>query len=180
MSFSIKVWSQMLQSEPMCAPGKTWAKAQMRVCSPMEEDSTTASGCRKKLIRQGSKRKLSTWAVARYTGSPRPMKTPPSPWLEKFGGLLNRKPGVVIAVYTLIYFALTIPAAALKPFWYDELFTRVIAARSSIAELLRTLRLGWDLQPPLYYLLVRASHTLAGSELGLRMPSVIGLWLGSL
>src|SRR5262249_37810657 len=79
-----------------------------------------------------------------------------------------------------IYFALTIPAAALKPFWYDELFTRVIATRSTMADLFRALQQAWDLQPPLYYLLVRAGRALADSELGLRLPSVIGLWLGSL
>src|SRR5258707_8654880 len=108
------------------------------------------------------------------------MKTPPSPWLEKVGNLVNRKPGFGIVFYTLISFALTLQAAALKPLWYDELFTRVIATRSTLAELLRALQQAWDLQPPLYYLLARAGHALADSELGLRLPSVVGLWLGSL
>ncbi len=108
------------------------------------------------------------------------MKTPPSPWLEKVGNFVNRNPAFVIVFYTLIYFALTLQAAALKPLWYDELFTRVIATRSTLAELLRALQQAWDLQPPLYYLLARAGHALADSELGLRLPSVVGLWLGSL
>src|SRR5438046_272158 len=80
--------------------------------------------------------------------------------------LVNRKLSFVIVIYTIIYFALTLTTAALKPFWYDELFTWVIATRSSLAEMLRALQQGWDLQPPLYYLLVRAGRALAESELG--------------
>src|SRR6266540_4110028 len=108
------------------------------------------------------------------------MKTQSSLWLEKVGDLVNRKPGFVIVVYTLIYFALTLATAVLKPFWYDELFTQVVATRGSFAEILRVLQQGWDLQPPFYYLLVRAGHALVDSELGFRLPSVVGLWLGSL
>src|ERR1700722_4409553 len=44
---SIKVWSQMLQSAPMRAPGSTCAKAQMRVLGPIVPVSTRASGCAK-------------------------------------------------------------------------------------------------------------------------------------
>ena len=87
--------------------------------------------------------------------------------------MVNRKPGLVIAFYTLTYFALTFPTAALKPFWYDELYTHVVATRSSFAEMLRVLWQGWDLQPPLYYLLVRAGRALTDSELGFRLPSVV-------
>ena len=51
------------------------------------------------------------------------MTTQSSPWLAKVGEMVNGKPGLVIACYTLIYCALTLPSAALKPFWYDEVFT---------------------------------------------------------
>src|SRR5258708_22045758 len=108
------------------------------------------------------------------------MKTQTSAWLNKLGDFVIRKPGLVIVFYTLIYFALTLTTAALKPFWYDELFTRVIATQSSVSEVMRVLGQGWDQQPPLYYLLVRAGRTVADSEVGFRLPSVAGLWLGSL
>ncbi len=108
------------------------------------------------------------------------MKTHASSWLERVGDFVNRKPAFVVVFYTLIYFALTLPTAALKPFWYDELFTWAVATRSSVAEVLAVLRQGWDLQPPFYFLLVRAGRALADSELGIRLPSVVGLWLGSL
>src|SRR5260370_27348980 len=105
------------------------------------------------------------------------MKTQASAWLNQLGDFANRKPGLVVVFYRLIYFALTLIAAARKPFWYDELFTWVIATRSSFSEILRVLRQGWDLQPPLYYMLVRASRAVSDSELGFRLPSVVGLWL---
>jgi hypothetical protein len=108
------------------------------------------------------------------------MKTLASSWPEKVGDMVNRKPGYVVVFYTVIYFALTLPTAARKPFWYDELFTWATATRDSFAEVLGVLRQGWDLQPPLYFLLVRAGRALADSELGFRLPSVVGLWLGSL
>lgn len=100
--------------------------------------------------------------------------------LEKLGDFLNRRPGFIIVFYTAAYFALTIPSAALKPFWYDELFTWATATRTSFAEVLNVLRQGWDLQPPFYFLLERGGRALADSELGFRMPSLAGTWLGSL
>src|SRR6218665_577581 len=47
-SFSMKTWSQTLQSAPILAPGKTWAKAQMRVPAPTAVDSHRACGWTKK------------------------------------------------------------------------------------------------------------------------------------
>src|ERR1035441_8602379 len=47
-SFSMKVWSQMLQRAPITAPGRTWANAQMRVPAPIEGLSTIAVSCWKK------------------------------------------------------------------------------------------------------------------------------------
>ena len=46
-SFSTNTWSQMLQSAPMTAPGRTWAKAQILVRGPTRAPSTMAAGCRK-------------------------------------------------------------------------------------------------------------------------------------
>src|ERR1019366_231921 len=47
-SFSMNVWSQMLQAAPITAPGRTWANAQMRVPAPIEGLSTIAVSCWKK------------------------------------------------------------------------------------------------------------------------------------
>ena len=46
-SFSMKTWSQMLQSAPITAPGRTWANAQTRVPSPTDELSQMPPGCTK-------------------------------------------------------------------------------------------------------------------------------------
>src|SRR6266536_807018 len=42
---SMKTWSQTLQSAPTSAPGRTWAKAQMRVLGPTRSLSHSALGC---------------------------------------------------------------------------------------------------------------------------------------
>ena len=44
-SFSMKVWSHILQFVPITAPGNIWANAQIRVSFPIFADSTTASSC---------------------------------------------------------------------------------------------------------------------------------------
>ena len=115
---------------------------------------------------------LSIWIHCTFARS---MKMQLSRWLKNVGEMVNRSPGLVIVFYTLIYFSLTLPTAARKPFWYDEIFTWVIATRGSFAEVLRVLQQGWDPQPPLYHLLVRVGRAVVDSELGLRLPSVAGL-----
>src|ERR1019366_248190 len=52
-SFSMNVWSQMLQPAPITAPGRTWANAQMRVPAPIEGLSTMAVSCWKKSVNAG-------------------------------------------------------------------------------------------------------------------------------
>lgn len=62
-----------------------------------------------------------------------------------------------------------------KPVWHDEIFTIYLSTRLSIAQLWSALAAGVDLNPPLYYLVVRAAWMLTGSEpLASRIPSLIG------
>jgi hypothetical protein len=65
-----------------------------------------------------------------------------------------------------------------KPVWHDEIFTIYLSTRLSIAQLWSALAAGVDLNPPLYYLVVRAAWMLTGSEtFASRIPSLVGFLL---
>src|SRR4051812_36792855 len=87
--------------------------------------------------------------------------------------------GVVLSVY-FGWLAFTIwQFAALRPLWYDELFTLHLARVGSVSELLGHLAAGVDLNPPLLYLLTRASMlTFGETAWAIRLPALLGLLLG--
>ncbi len=88
-----------------------------------------------------------------------------------------RKP-FALAALSLFYVAL-VAAAMHRHLWHDELYTYYIAQAPSLAELWRDLNL--DLNPPLIYLAARTSmHLFGNTALGVRLPSVIAFFLGSL
>jgi len=71
--------------------------------------------------------------------------------------------------------------AASKPLWHDEIFTLYLATRTSVAGLWRSLASGVDLNPPLYYLAVRAASDLFGAgAFATRFPALIGFLIASL
>ncbi len=64
--------------------------------------------------------------------------------------------------------------------WYDELFTFDVAKAPSIRELVR-LVFRWEPAPPTSYLLSRFSMNVFGQNaFGLRVPSMVAFYLGSL
>lgn len=70
--------------------------------------------------------------------------------------------------------------AAGRLLWHDELFT-LYGAGFSLPELWEALATGYDLQPPLGYLLTRLSVTAFGDGLvAARLPSLVGFLVGSL
>lgn len=65
-----------------------------------------------------------------------------------------------------------------KPFWYDELHTFYICRLPTLADSLRAVRDGADLNPPFLFLFTRASHQIFGtSEVATRLPSTFGFLL---
>jgi len=62
---------------------------------------------------------------------------------------------------------------ALRPLWFDELFTFYLSRLPRLDQLFRALPA--DGNPPLYYLLARVSmHIFGESELALRLPALVG------
>ncbi|MDX2168299.1 MAG: glycosyltransferase family 39 protein, partial [Deltaproteobacteria bacterium] len=67
--------------------------------------------------------------------------------------------------------------AAVRPLWFDEIFTWEIATRPSLGALLAALG-PMDPSPPLHYLLVRAAHALAGTgQVATRLPALVAFLL---
>lgn len=63
--------------------------------------------------------------------------------------------------------------AAVRPLWFDEIFTWQIATRPSVGELIAALG-PMDPSPPLHYLLVRGAHALFGtSPFATRLPQLL-------
>jgi 4-amino-4-deoxy-L-arabinose transferase-like glycosyltransferase len=64
--------------------------------------------------------------------------------------------------------------AAWMPLWNDEIFTVIAAELPQVSDIWRYLADGADVQPPLYFVLIRGSIRLLGSDaLGARIPSLI-------
>ncbi len=84
---------------------------------------------------------------------------------------------VVLSAFSLFYFADVLLRASEKYFWYDELIS-VYLCRFSFASLWQTLLAGIDSNPPLFYVLTKASNAIFGEGLiGTRMPEILGFWI---
>jgi hypothetical protein len=82
----------------------------------------------------------------------------------------------VLALLTAYGFVRSVVAAAGKPFWYDELLTRVVAAQGSWDGIVAALRAPTDGQPPLFYVVEHwASGLCANQQVALRLPAALGL-----
>lgn len=96
-----------------------------------------------------------------------------------------RRPGFRTALESglllgwIAWLAITIGRfAAIRPLWYDELFTLHLA-QAPLADLLGHLAAGVDLNPPLVYLVTKGSLLLLGeTPLAVRLPALLGLGLG--
>jgi hypothetical protein len=70
--------------------------------------------------------------------------------------------------------------ALTKPAWHDEIFTTYLGTRVPLGELWGALASGVDLNPPLYYVLVRGLWSLGVPDtLAARLPSLFGFLLAS-
>ncbi|MCU1335579.1 MAG: hypothetical protein JWO19_1160 [Bryobacterales bacterium] len=99
--------------------------------------------------------------------------------LETWAWRLDRRWGLIILILAAIYGVLIAPSLR-RHLWYDELHTVYIAQATSVRQFIDEIRL-LDLNPPLTYVLVRASMSVLGpTELGARLPIIVGYFLGSI
>ena len=87
----------------------------------------------------------------------------------------------LVAAIALIafYFATSVFIALRRPFWYDEVFSALIARLPDWSTMWRALAAGVDSMPPGFYLLVRLSESILGpSDFAARLPSVLALTVG--
>ncbi|MBA3318515.1 MAG: hypothetical protein H0T50_10550 [Gemmatimonadales bacterium] len=61
--------------------------------------------------------------------------------------MVFRRRVALILGFTVLYFALEIPAAVYRPFWNDELFTYYIAHAPSIRSVVQAVATGADQHP---------------------------------
>jgi len=100
--------------------------------------------------------------------------------LESWAAWLDSRRRIIDAALALVYVLLLLLPLSIFNLWYDELHTFYIAQAPSLAKFVEEVgRL--DLNPPLLYALVRASHALFGvTTVATRVPSIIAFFLASL
>jgi hypothetical protein len=87
-------------------------------------------------------------------------------------------PVAAFVAISAIFFLFAIHVSSMNLLWYDEIFTLRIARLPDIATVLDAVEHPVDLQPPLYFIIVRASMKAIGeTHLGARLPSMIGVWI---
>ena len=94
--------------------------------------------------------------------------------LERF---LDRRQILMLAIWSLVYFAGTMLWAHGKPFWYDEILTVLEARQPNLsAEISASGDMDW--MPPANHLTFYLWNKLAGSgEVAFRIPVMIGFWV---
>lgn len=98
--------------------------------------------------------------------------------LECTAAWLDGRPWLVLLGCLLLLSAATIPHAATRPFWYDELFTVELSDLPRFSLILDALSDGVDAQPPVLYIATRAARSAFGtSELATRAPALAGVAL---
>jgi 4-amino-4-deoxy-L-arabinose transferase-like glycosyltransferase len=90
------------------------------------------------------------------------------------------RPRVAITLLSLLYFAVTLALAHVKPLWNDELYTFYIARRPGMRGVWDALLTGAEQLPPLFYAITKASIGIFGyTHIGMRLPEILGFWLMS-
>ncbi|HTR36567.1 MAG TPA: glycosyltransferase family 39 protein [Bryobacteraceae bacterium] len=94
--------------------------------------------------------------------------------LERF---LERHQTLVLALWSLAYFAGTALRALGKPFWYDEILTLLEARQPSLSASLHALG-DVDWMPPASHVVFYLTDKLAGhGEIAFRIPVMIAFWI---
>jgi hypothetical protein len=96
-------------------------------------------------------------------------------YLESF---LVGHPVLTLAIFTILYVPYVCARALLKPLWFDELATLLVARMDSVSQIMAALGAGVDAHPPISYVLIHWSSALPLNELvSARVPSMFGFWL---
>lgn len=94
--------------------------------------------------------------------------------------LVSSSPRIILLIVCLLIGTGAFGRALAKPVWHDEIFTIYLATELPTGELWGALASGVDLNPPLYYVLVRGLWRIGFSDvLAARMPSLLGFLLAS-
>lgn len=97
---------------------------------------------------------------------------------ESAADRIASKSAVVLAAFTILFFAITIELASRKLLWDDEFFTLYLSMTSGWHSLMQALSTGADQHPPSFYLLTHAVLRLFGTTpVTLRLPATAGFWL---
>lgn len=102
-----------------------------------------------------------------------------------FGSSLQRSveesPVRAFSALTVLYVVAVVGLSHFKLLWLDELITLHIARLAGPAAIWSALARGADPNPPITHLLVHYSRALFGEhELALRLPAIVGYWVGLL
>jgi hypothetical protein len=99
-------------------------------------------------------------------------------WASRLLQPLERHKGIILVVFSIVYFALTSFRAHRKLFWFDELFTLYLSRLPDFKSVWRALVNGVDFNPPLFYLITRFSeHILGEGHIATRLPEILGFWV---
>jgi hypothetical protein len=91
---------------------------------------------------------------------------------------LRRQKYIVLFLFSSLYLLATCFRACRKLFWFDELFTVYVSRLPDMASVWSALKQGVDLNPPLFYGIVRFSESLLGEgHIATRLPAILGFWI---
>jgi hypothetical protein len=94
---------------------------------------------------------------------------------------MERHTALSFAMLSLFYLAVVTTLSHVKLLWLDELITLHIAELGSASSIWHALAQAADPNPPLTHLAVLGSLRLFGHhELALRLPAIVGYWIGML
>ena len=93
--------------------------------------------------------------------------------LQRTSDFFERNAWAALLLITLLYLPAVFAASRAKPLWHDELYTFNIAAATTLHDLWSQSRI-FDLNPPLIYLVTRASfHVLGVDTFAARLPLML-------
>src|SRR5215470_13983930 len=97
---------------------------------------------------------------------------------DRLAELMDRHKYILLAVFSITYFADVLYRASRKLFWFDELLTVYAARLETVESLWKGLMAGIDFNPPLFHIVTRLSERVLGeSTIGARLPEIVGFWI---
>lgn len=87
-------------------------------------------------------------------------------------------PALVVIGFSTFYFADVLLRASEKYFWYDELVTVYLCRLPTLQDIHEAVLHATDFNPPLFYIITRASEALFGEgQIATRVPEILGFWV---